>query len=174
MTPDEVQKFYPLLFDWLRATLAMHSKAARTVASCGFSRLPLYFTDRTLVSAKVVLVDQLPFPPLSSWGLTRFADLERGNFNGITFLDTFFLKRSQSKNEAIYFHELIHVIQWRVLGPEKFLVAYADGLERCGYRDSPLEAMAYDAEAAFTSRAPAFDAEQWVTAKLTSTFAGRH
>jgi hypothetical protein len=171
MPPDEFQRFYPLLFDWLRATLAAHASAARAVASCGFSRLPLYFTANTLASAKVVLVDQLPFPPLSSWGLTRFADLERGDFNGITFLDTFFLKRSQSKNETIHFHELIHVIQWRILGPENFLRLYADGLERCGYRDSPLEAMAYDAEAAFVSTALAFDAEKLVSEKIKSVLA---
>jgi hypothetical protein len=72
----------------------------------------------------------MPRPPLSSWGLTRFADFEHGNFSGITFLDTFFIKQDQSENETLHFHELIHVIQWRVLGPERFLYLYADGLER--------------------------------------------
>ena len=162
MTPEEFQKVYPRLIAWLQATLATHVGAARAVASCGFPRLPLYFTLETLASAKVVVVDQLPIPPLSSWGLTRFADFERSNFNGITYLDTFFLRRSQSRNEAIHFHELIHVIQWRILGPEHFLRSYADGLERFGYRDSPLEVMAYDAEAAFTSSTVAFDAEKLV------------
>src|SRR5450759_2841245 len=77
----------------------------------------------------VVLLDRLPMPPLSSRGLTRFAEFERGDLYGITYLDTFFLKRSQSKNEAMHFHELIHVIQWRLLGPERFLYSYANGLE---------------------------------------------
>ena len=44
----------------------------------GFSRLPLYFTEKTLASTKVVVVDPLPMPPLSSMGLVRFADFERG------------------------------------------------------------------------------------------------
>jgi hypothetical protein len=57
MTQQEFQKFYPLLIDWLRATLMAHARAARTVASCAFPRLPLYFTADTLASAKVVLVD---------------------------------------------------------------------------------------------------------------------
>jgi hypothetical protein len=171
MTPEEFQKFYPLLIDWLRATLSAHAGAARTVASCGFLRLPHYFNDETLTSAKVVAVDKLPVPPLSSWGLTRFAEIERGTFGGITYLDTFFLKRNQSRNEAIYFHELIHVIQWRILGPERFLYSYANGLERFGYRQSPLEAMAYDAELAFTSSKDAFDAEKMVAEKLAAAFA---
>jgi hypothetical protein len=118
-----------------------------------------------LTSAKVVLVDQLPIPPLSSWGLTRFADFEHGNFGGITYLNTFFIKQDDVSNEAIHFHELIHVIQWRILGPEQFLRLYSDGLERIGYRDSPLEKMAYDAEAAFTAN-EIFNAEEIVARKL--------
>ena len=166
MTPEEFQKFYPLLVDWLRTTLAAHAGAAQTVASRGFSRLPLYFTAETLASTKVVLADQLPVPPLSSWGLTRFADFERGNFEGITYLDTFFLRKTQSRNEAMHFHELIHVIQWRILGPERFVHSYADGLECFGYRQSPLEVMAYDAEAAFAISSERFDAEKMVAARL--------
>ena len=46
----------------------------------------------------------------------------------------FFLKPTQSENENVYFHELIHIIQWRLLGPDRFLLAYANGLECFGYR----------------------------------------
>ena len=166
MTPEECQTSNPLGADWLRNILADHANAPRSVAACGFSRLPLYVTADTLMSAKVVLIDRLPLPPLSSWGLTQFAQFERGDPDGITYLDTFFLKPRRSSNEAIYFHELIHVIQWRVLGPEKFLRAYADGLERFGYRDSPLEVMAYDAEKQFLSSTAQFDAEQLVVGNL--------
>jgi hypothetical protein len=166
MTPEEFHKYYPRLLGWIDNTLRAQAANARTVASRGFPRLPLYFSANTLTSAKVVLVDQLPIPPLSSWGLTRFADFERGTFNGITYLNTFFLKRRELRNEAIHFHELIHVIQWRILGPENFLRLYADGLERFGYRDSPLEIMAYNAEAAFTAN-NVFDAEKMVALKLS-------
>ena len=99
-------------------------------------------------------------------GLARFADFERGNFDGITYLDTFFLKPTQSNNEKMHFHELVHVIQWRLLGPDRFLFLYANGLECFGYRQSPLEAMAYDAEAAFASSTAIFDVEKMVAEKL--------
>jgi hypothetical protein len=166
MTPEEFQKYYPRLLGWIDATLRTHAGDARTVASRGFPRLPLYFSAATLTSAKVFPVDRLPIPPLSSWGLTRFADFEHGNFSGITYLNTFFIKRDELRNEAIHFHELIHIVQWRILGPEQFLRSYADGLERLGYRDSPLEVMAYDAEAAFIAN-DIFDAEQLVARKLS-------
>jgi hypothetical protein len=166
MTPEEFQKFYPPLFNWLRATLAAHSGTAQAVASRAFLRLPLYFSKETLASTKVVLVNSLPLPPLSKMGLTRFAEFERGDFDGITYLDTFFLKQGHSKNEAIHFHELIHVIQWRLLGPDRFLYSYANDLERFGYRQSPLEVMAYDAERMFATSISVFDAEKLVAQKL--------
>ena len=50
-------------------------------------------------------------------GANRFAHFERGNFDGITYLNTFFIKRDELRNEAVHFHELIHVIQWRFLDP---------------------------------------------------------
>ncbi len=49
---------------------------------------------------------------------------------GITYLDTLSVKRELAEQEPLHFHELIHVVQWRLLGPERFLAAYADGLER--------------------------------------------
>ena len=166
MTPQEFQEFYPFLAEWLQTTLAKYVSSAQTVASRAFPRLPTYFAPITLETSKVVLVDQLPLPPLSSWGLTRFADFERGDFSGITFLDTFFVKKDQSRNEALHFHELIHIVQWRILGPERFLYLYADGLDRFGYRNSPLEVMAYGAEAQFVNSTTKFAAEELVAQGL--------
>src|SRR5215469_7830193 len=123
MSPEEFAKFYPPLLDWIRTTLTASRHIAQTVASRRFSWLPLYFTENTLATTKVVLVDPLPMPPLSSMGLARFADFERGDFDAITYIDTIFLKPMQSNNEKIYFHELVHVIQWRLRGPNRFLLS---------------------------------------------------
>jgi hypothetical protein len=166
MSPEEFAKFYPPLLDWIRNTLTASAHMAQTVASRGFSRLPFYFTEKTLASTKIVLVDPMPMPPLSSMGLVRFADFERGNFDGITYIDTIFLKPTQSNNENMYFHELVHVIQWRLLGPDRFLFSYANGLGCFDYRRSPLEAMAYDAETVFASSTAMFNVEKMVAEKL--------
>jgi hypothetical protein len=147
--------------------IGAHGKNAKSVASVGFSRLPLYFSRELLAAAKFVAVDRVPVPPLSTLGLNRFAAFEEGDYDGITYLDTFFLKKSRVTDEGLYFHELIHVVQWRVLGPEVFLGAYADGLEAFGYRNSPLESMAYDAQAVYSRSTRVFDAEQLVAERLS-------
>jgi hypothetical protein len=159
MTEQEFLKVYPLIIKWIRNTLAQYASAARPVASLGFKRLPHYYQQNTLIAAKVVVVPKVPVPPLSAMGLDRFSDFERMDAGGITYLDTYFVRADHSQIESLHFHELVHVIQWRSLGPEKFLALYADGLERFGYRNSPLEKIAYDLQERFDREAQPFDAE---------------
>jgi hypothetical protein len=117
-----------------------------------------------------VVVDRIPVPPLSSIGLSRFKGFERSDYNGITYLGTYFLTRAAAGNESLHFHEMVHVVQWRrVLGAEFFLAMYAGGLEKFGYRDSPLEKMAYDAQELFDRSGSVFDAEKFVEQKLSGS-----
>jgi hypothetical protein len=167
MTPQEFQSVYPHVIGWIRQTLGAHEKRARIVGSMGFTRLPLYFSRELLDTAKIVAVDRVPVPPLSAIGLSQFAEFEMGDYDAITYLDTFFLKQSRAADEELHFHELIHVVQWRLLGPERFLAAYAAGLETSGYRNSPLECMAYDAQSAFSQSTLVFDAERMVAERLS-------
>jgi hypothetical protein len=44
---------------------------------------------------RVVLVDPLPMPPHPPWGLVRFADFERNNFDGYRVHRNHFLKSPQ-------------------------------------------------------------------------------
>jgi hypothetical protein len=111
MTPEEFQALYPHVIGWIRLTLAAHEKNAKSVASAGFARLPLYFSHELIASTKYVVVDRAPMPPLSALGLKRFAAFEQGDYDGNTYLDTFFLKKSHVADEGLYFHELIHVVQ---------------------------------------------------------------
>ena len=87
---------------------------------------------------------------------------------GITYLDTFFVVADQARDESLHFHELVHVIQWRILGPERFLWLYADGLERFGYRNSPLEVVAYDLQDRFDAGGEPFDVEAEVRRRLSA------
>ena len=159
MTEQEFRAVYPQIAGWIRKILAEHAQAARPVASLGFSRLPHYYDETTLASTKVVFVPTVPVPPLSAMGLDRFSDFEQMDAAGITYLDTYFVRADQAHSESLHFRELVHVIQWRLLGPERFLAVYADGLERAGYRNSPLEAMAYSLQERFDHEAQPFSVE---------------
>ena len=153
---------------WIQETLVAHKTLARSVTSKNFKRLPRYFSQTQIEVAKFVVVDRVPVPPLSSIGLSQFSEFERGDYDGVTYLDTYFLKKAVADDESLHFHEMIHVVQWRLLGAEFFLAIYAGGLEKFGYRSSPLEKMAYDAQELFARSGPVFDAEKLVAEKLSA------
>ncbi len=98
-------------------------------------------------------------PPLSALGVENFTAFERMDMAGMTYFDTVFVRAERARDEALHFHELVHVIQWRLLGAEKFLACYADGLERFGYRKSPLEVMAFRLQRRFQREAQPFSVE---------------
>lgn len=159
LTDHEFHAVYPLVEDWIQNTLAEHATNAKPVASFGFNRLPDYFDPQLLASSKVVVVPRVPMPPLTAMGLDGFRDFEQMDAGGIAYLNTYFVRADYADIEALHFHELVHVLQWRLLGPEKFLALYADGLERFGYRDSPLEVMAYNLQDKFDLERMRFDVE---------------
>jgi hypothetical protein len=159
MTEQEFRKVYPLIAGWIKKTLAEHATAARPVATFGFSRLPDYYNAQVLASSNVVVVSRVPMPPLSAMGFDRFRDFEQMDAGGITYLNTYFVRADQSHSESLHFHELVHVIQWRLLGLEKFLALYAEGLERFGYRKSPLERVAFSLQRRFERGAQPFSVE---------------
>jgi hypothetical protein len=167
MTPQEFEIAFPKVMSWIQRTLVAYEKVARPVASKNFRRLPLYFSRAQIEVAKFVAVDRIPLPPLSSVGLRHFKELELDDFDGITYLDTYFLKRRAAGDESLHFHEMIHVVQWRLLGAEFFLAMYAGGFEKFGYRNSPLEKMAYDAQELFDCSKVVFDAEKFVSDRLS-------
>lgn len=145
MQEDIIQRFHaalPAIRGWINDYLASHAGQARAVGSLGFARLPACLPTELLGQAKIVLVPRVPFPPVESFGLPEFVPMQQMSFSGITFKDTFFVQEGQA-SESLCFHELIHVIQWRRLGVDNFLLAYGVGLLQFGYAESPLEKMAY-------------------------------
>ena len=163
-----LQKLH-LVEQWINTTLAAHAPSARPMLDYGFQEIPKYFSQETLVSAKVVLVEKVPMPPLSQMGLGQLGDFEKGDYLGVTYLDTYFLLAQEARNESTHFHELCHIVQWKYLGLDKFLVAYAVGLLQHGYRNSPLEVMAYEYQQLFEKKTAPFNMEKQIINKLTLT-----
>lgn len=168
--PEDFDAKYPLILSWIQGTLARHMRQAHPVSSLSFKRLRHYFNPEFLASSKVVYVAAVPTPPLSALGFNQFSDFEKMNAMGITYLDTFFSREEGRGNESLHFHELVHVLQWQLLGPKAFIAAYADGLERNGYRRSPLEVMAYTLESIFKNSANPFDVAAVVRDQITALY----
>ncbi len=170
MTPEQFLLVYPMIMEWIRQLLSENAKLAQRVSSANFKRLPFYLSNSILESTKFVVVDKIPVPPLSAWGLSQFSEFEKMDFVGITYIDTFFVRQCSAQNEKLFFHELIHVLQWRFLKPERFLIEYVSGLEANGYENSLLELMAYDADKIFAESQTPFDAEKKTIEQLSNIY----
>ena len=172
MAEDRYAEFVSAILDWIQRTLNAHAGEKRSTASFNFKRLPRYFSRELLNSANVVVTDHLPRPPLSALGLREFASFEKQPMSGITYLDTYFLEPDAAADESLHFHELVHVVQWQVLGPRDFLLLYAVGLLDQGYSDSPLEKMAYDHQRRFSSGEPSYMIEAEVRKQTLAVLDG--
>jgi hypothetical protein len=133
---------------WIEQTLQDHSTVTTAVSESPFLRLKDHYPDVLLARARVGVVPRVPFPPVSQLGLPEFRAMEMMSLAGVTYKDTFFVCDGQ-QTDSLYFHELVHVVQWDRLGVDNFLLAYAVGLMQHGYEQSPLEQMAYRLQTAF-------------------------
>jgi len=87
---------------------------------------------------------------------------------GITFRDRFFVVPN-GNTESIYAHELVHTIQWRVLGVDAFLLTYGLGLIEHNYEGSPLEQIAFAVQQLFDQGAAIPDAGAKIAEHARST-----
>jgi len=98
-----------------------------------------YFGKQILDAARFVNVPLIPTP----------GDL--GQTRGMTFGNLVLLSRRYPCTASLYFHELVHVVQYQLLGFAGFMQRYMTGwvLEGFRYRDIPLEQDAFGLQAQF-------------------------
>lgn len=133
---------------WILTNAAMYAANATPIAALGLERTPRYFPAAILEETKAITVSRIPFPPMSAIGVPELAGIEQMAVAGITF-DNVCLVHEGLRSESVYFHELVHAVQWRTLGVDDFLLTYGAGLVQYGYARSPLEVMAFDLQSQF-------------------------
>jgi hypothetical protein len=127
-------------------------------------RLGPYFAPDLLDRVRVLQSENLGIadPPFSS--AVRRAGLEFPSMAltaAITFDDL--IAAREPAAGSLLFHELVHVVQFRVLGVRQFSRLYVRGfLSQGSYEDIPLERCAYELEARFASREAPFPVEDEV------------
>lgn len=159
---------------WIRGRVWCLRRRVQPVTADERAALAGWFNEQTL---EVVRVASAP-PPVP--GVIRLLGRWRPDAvvtaaRGITFGRAVIVEPGSGASLSLLFHELVHVVQWVRLGRLRFLMLYADGLLRDGYRDSPLEQVAYDFTARF-ERSERFDAESGaveVCRALSEEFRGR-
>lgn len=150
---------------WIDQTLNNYSKQMVSCERFG-AQFNGFYPSEFLANSYFVAVDRLPkpdFPELRQAGFGGFIDME---LDGITYKNTYFIKKGYESDIALHFHELVHVLQWQNLGALPFIQRYMEEILRFGYRNSPLEKMAYDLQSHFSMRKQPLDVPEYVHNKI--------
>jgi hypothetical protein len=164
LTPEEMALLSQAVAQYIRAQRARYYGPAAPLA---FGSLwSRFFPLADLERLRVVQPGQerVPNPPF-------YTDLERLGFTGlpnfttmgaITFDDVVVFH--EPLTPQLIFHELVHVIQYRLLGVEEFARLYVRGYLHGGYDGTPLEVCAYQLDGRFIMGSVGFDVEAEVKA----------
>ncbi len=118
--------------------------------------------------AKFTTIERVPNPPfygeLEKLGFTGLPDFS--SMPAICFDDVVVFH--EPLTPQLIFHELVHVVQYRLLGIDQFAQLYVRGYLHGGYSGTPLEICAYDLDGRFIMGSVGFDVEAEVRAWMES------
>ncbi|KPQ27412.1 MAG: hypothetical protein HLUCCX14_15185 [Marinobacter excellens HL-55] len=150
---------------WARQ-LKEETASRRTACAALNEHFHGFYSKELLAKTSFVVVDRIPPPPLMDT-LPQVSRLDFSKFSGLTLGDTYYVVRSEAQNLPLHFHELVHVLQWKLLTARGFLTRYLNEVIEHGYHDAPLEIMAYDLGHQFEVGCLPFDVESTVRQKLS-------
>lgn len=139
---------------WLIAQSAAFRPAAVPLSPAARARFAVFFEPETLDIARFAHTPQIENPEFFA-AVTppgQPPPLDFSQMDGITFIDTVvFSDTGWPPSEPLVFHELVHIVQYRVLGVHEFARRYVYGWAEAGfqYATIPLEIDAYAIQADF-------------------------
>jgi hypothetical protein len=159
---------------WIRSERERYRPEARPLSERDRQVLEAYFPDRVLDRAKVLVVRGFDNPGFFSVfdqrGEPYPIDLRRAS--ALALVDTVLIAMSASEGsmrDRLLFHEMVHLVQYEVLGLEEYMEGYVDSWAKNGrrYRAIPHEQQAFELAARFArSRGEPFSVESEVRSRF--------
>jgi hypothetical protein len=158
---------------WLWEQRNLHRADSRELSAQERLAFQGYYGDGTLDRVRLATVERISNPSFySQLQSSGYPTLDVSFAAGMAFVDCVVVRRSINQDSAwwrsLLFHELVHVVQFEVLGPERHLELYLRGWMENGYRyDSiPFEEQARQLEARFNGHEPPFPVREAVETGL--------
>jgi hypothetical protein len=140
VSPEELLNFFVVNGrQWVTDQRNLFRPNAQPISADDKVQLEPNFAPDILERARLTWVAEIPNPgfytTLQTSGLPIPLDFRQ--MTGITFLDTILISRSRFTYNAhwlpLLFHELVHVVQYGILGRDEFLTQYVYGWARNGF-----------------------------------------
>lgn len=144
------------LISWIGSTLPEYELKKKSCLNL-YNDLRGLYSKEFLAECFYVTVDDVP-KPYHLKGESKVIDnFLKLSSDGITYSNTYFVKRVYENEIELHCHELVHAVQWKHLGMSGFIKRYIDeltlGLTKYefedAYRNAPLEKMAYKIQDSF-------------------------
>ncbi|GAA0403981.1 hypothetical protein GCM10009133_10790 [Cocleimonas flava] len=151
--------------NWIDETLNNYSSQKQSCSQFS-EEFKGFYPLEFLQKCNFVVVNKIPkpdHPSLIDAGLGSFIDEPS---DGITYKNTYFIKSGYEQTPSLHFHELVHVLQWNILGVSGFINRYIYELKKYGYDDAPLEVMAYYLEDLYSNNEKPIDVSNYVNQKI--------
>jgi hypothetical protein len=154
--PSLIRPLVPMI-SWMTARYIAHHRRrlapkATFIPQEARASLQDYFSPTALMETRIVqatMPEPVLYPLVRVLGIKGI--LEMSSIGAITLVDV--VAYPAELDRSTLFHELVHVVQYRVLGLQRFAELYVKGfLEGCGYESIPLERQAYELGARFDRR----------------------
>jgi len=166
LTPGRITELISNVVSFIEDQRRTHAPESRALSSPERASLAVHFSHDVLDQVRLTRVKRLQNPPF-------YADLEQIGFqnlpqfrrmSAVTFVDV--IVAQGEFIPSLLFHELVHVVQYKELGLQRFAELYVRGfLETGEYLSIPLERVAYHLEGLFRLRPDlAIEVEKQATA----------
>tara|TARA_B110000116_G_C16795199_1_gene566239 strand:- start:249 stop:833 length:585 start_codon:yes stop_codon:yes gene_type:complete len=159
---------------WIMNQRTIHRALAEPLSETTLAALQGFFNRDTLERVRVRRVPVIDNPSFYS----AFEDagesvpLDFDVWAAITFGDVILISETQTVgplSHSILFHELVHVVQFKILGIHEFARRYVSSFVQSGfnYMTIPLESVAFDLQGKFEKCAEnKFSAEEEISSQL--------
>jgi len=159
LSPEQLATFTNAVAQYIRAQRTHYYPRA---APLSFTEIwSRFFSSVDLERIRIIQPGQerVPNPPfyvelgqLGFTGLPNFTTM-----GAITFDDVVVFH--EPLTPQLIFHEMVHIVQYRLLGVDDFARLYVRGYLNGGYQGTPLEVCAYELDGRFIMGSVGFDVE---------------
>ena len=175
MEPDNLRPYLIQKYrEWLLEQHDLHMPGARPLSNEERALLGRYFDQRILDIVHIAIVDHVSNPgfysELSDLSISSLLDFSQAA--GFTLMDCILIcqyyQSLPSSWNSILFHEMVHVVQYDILGLEKLLDQYLASWVQTGYQYNGIlfERQAFKLEDRFERNEPPFSVRQIVEQEL--------
>jgi hypothetical protein len=175
MADDLLHHLVEIGLPWLWEQRNLHIAHSRRFSAEERLVLQDYYDHRTLGTVRLATVDRISNPSFyHELKASGNPTLDISGAAGIAFIDCVVVRKTFQQGLAswnsILFHELVHIVQFDILGPRRHLELYLLGWMENGYRyhSIPFETQARRLEARFNRHEPPFSVREIVERELAS------